>query len=153
MSAHYGIYGEDNPKIIIPDPIADVEIDLPNAMVLKDRPEWVYSVDTSVTNGHKTINRIGSHWVIELIYYLCKAGTLAQQHTKADLLQDLLWNQFDFYYYRHKDEQPYKNGSTTIKFNLIEFNPIALDTPDFKDGLYMKMISKDYVKIVPTRTY
>lgn len=153
MAVHYGIYGTNYPKLYVPDEIDPFTINLENAVVKTDEPKWQYAVDQAI-NGHRTVVRIGAHWIVELIYFLYKAGTLAQQHTKADTLQDLKWAKTEFHYYRHADGEAYKDASgTAVLFRLVEFRPFAITNNNYKDAVYLKMISTNYVKVVPTRTY
>lgn len=152
MAADFGIYGTNYP--VIYDPGSSTSIYLEYAEIQKDEPEWDYVIHQSVKNGHRTIVRKGAHWVIEIIYHLYKTGTLTQQHAKADLLQNLKWNGTEFYYYRHTDGDAYRDANNAgVLFRLVEFKPIALEEVNYKDAVYLKIISTSYVKVVPIRTY
>jgi len=145
----YGIYGTNYPKIVT---TGGTTINLVNAVIEKDEPEWEYKVFTSVLTGYRTLKRKGAHHVIELNYFLYKAGCLDDQHYLADQLQDLLWNDTSFYYYRHADGAAYKDSSgSSVVFKLVEFKPYHLTTIDYKDAVYLKIISTKYVKMAPTQ--
>jgi hypothetical protein len=151
MAADFGIYGTTYPALIT---TGSVTIALENADVIKDEPEWVYGVRQSIRTGHRKVTRVGAHWIVEIIYNLYKTGTLAQQKTKAETLQNLKWNGTEFYYYKHADGDAYRDASNNgVTFRLVEFKPFPREDVRYEDAVYLKMISTSCVKVKPTRTY
>jgi len=151
MGADFGIYGESYPYIAY---TGGGGLALPNAKIISSKPEWDYIVLPSRKTGHRTIRRKGAHWVFEFVYYVFKAGTLAQQHTLADTIQDLLWNGTQFYLYQHADGDAFRNAAGGgVLFQLVEFQPYPVENGLYRDAIRCKIISLDYVKVVPLRTY
>jgi len=145
--ASFGIYGNTSPIIIVS---GTTQVNLTNCVVQKDEPVWEYIEHSSIINGYRSIVRKGARWEIELIYYIYKAGTILQQYNLANTLQNLLWNDNWFYYYRHNNGDAYRDSNGWgVHFKLVEFKPFHLENSTYKDAVLLKIISLDYVKIVP----
>lgn len=143
----YGIYGNDYPAY----KHGGVKYTFPYSKTLRDEPEWEYIVHESILNGFVSITDLGAHWIVEMILYIYK-DSLDDAHDAADRIQDLLWNDTAFTYYRHSNGSELMDvaGTTAITFKLVEFKPFCVETGDYKDAIYIKFISLDYVKVVPT---
>jgi len=145
----YGLYGSDGPAY----KLSGTKYALAYATVLKDEPEWEVLVHASILNGHRTVVNKGAHWVIELEVGLHRDNNLDDAFDNATRLQNLLWNDSSVTYYRHSNGAELKDSSgTAVSFKLVEFEPLVADEGELKDAVFLKFISVDYVKIVPTQT-
>lgn len=143
----YGLYGDSYPKIVAG--VTTYNLDL--AKVLRDEPQWFYIIHQSGLNQERTIKRKGALWVVELEYNLFDCGSSIYDLTNAFI--DLCYDNTSFYYYRHSDGQPYKDsGGSSVNFKLSKVIPFYKTTSDYKDALYMQIISTKYVKIAPTES-
>lgn len=127
--------------------VGATEYDLDYCVIETCEPQS-FDIEKIAVDGTRELKKRGTHYLIELKYYLWKQGTLSQQHTRADLLQDLLWNDTSFKFKRHKtDGAYYKDASLNeVNFALIEFNPYPFTKTDYKDAVYLKIISLTCVR-------
>lgn len=149
MPELFGLYGNNLPAI----KYAGNKYNLLYAEIVKDEPVWDYIVHESIITGHRSVTMRGCHWVVELKIHTYKYANLDDTHDYNDFLQNLLYNDTSFTYYRHSNGVEFVDASANVvNFKLVEFEPIEMESNDYKDALYVKFISLDFVKVMPTQT-
>ena len=123
--------------------------------VEQDEPEWEYITHESILTGKKTVTAKGYHWVFAGTYNLYKQGNLAAIKTKYNEII-AQYNQ-SVVLYRHVDGLVAGDGlgdpigtptGSIMYFKMTEYRPFYLTRSDYKDCVYIKFISQDFIKLV-----